>query len=495
MRAAIYARVSTTEQSEEGFSIEGQKRRLLAYAESQDWNVMGFYIDEGISAKDLNRPQLKRMLDDIRNGHVDIVLVYKLDRLTRSAADCDHLLKMFEAHKVMFQSATESFETRTATGRLFIRLISDLAQWERELISERVRFGMEQKVHEGKKPGGKYPYGYDKNGNLIPEEEEVISRLRDMYVNERMSYKKIAVRLMTEGIQRRGHEWTSNTVALTLENPFYAGIIRFGTKLPNGKYAQRKRDERVEVIDAPGDHEAIWSLDQYNEHVQLMRSRSDGGFSRKLDYLFTGLLRCGRCGASMYGRLSSARSRKSGDIVRTPYYWCSNRKANDSCKMPMFRQSHVEHLLFEYIEKILFDPGLTQEAMQQKKTKKQNGEKELARLKRDLEAVKTRIKKWQYMFVNDLISSDDLRERLNEEAEAESKLKEAIKRLASVDKETDEVRTQLQQMADVWPELDDAEKQELLRIMFERITIYTDLENVKGVKNKFFDASIEVKYR
>ena len=101
LRCAVYIRVSTIEQATEGFSIDAQKRRLLAYAESQDWNVSGIYVDDGYSAKDLNRPQMKCMLSDMLENRFDIVLVYKLDRLTRSAADCDHLLKLFESHKVI----------------------------------------------------------------------------------------------------------------------------------------------------------------------------------------------------------------------------------------------------------------------------------------------------------------------------------------------------------------------------------------------------------
>ncbi|WP_052487967.1 recombinase family protein [Gordoniibacillus kamchatkensis] len=488
MRVAIYIRVSTTEQAEEGFSIEGQKRRLLAYVESQDWTIAGIYIDEGISAKDMNRPKLQQMLTDMEQDLFDCVLVYKLDRLTRSASDCDGLLKRFEAHKVVFQSATESFETRTATGRLFIRLISELAQWERELISERTRAGMEQMVVEGKKPGGRYPYGYDKNGQIVEEEAEVIRHIRRLYMQENMSLRQIALALPP----RRGFLWTPGRVADVLENIFYAGVIRYGTKLPNGKFAlPRKRDLLVECLESAGTHTPIWTREEYDEHVRLLRSRSEGGWSRNQTYWFTGLLKCGRCGAAMFGKMNKGNSPGAG----TPTYLCHRKHHNRSCDMPMFSQRHIEHLIFDHIDSIVLDSALTDEEQKANRKKSDYKEKEVIRIKRDLEAVRERIKKWQYMFVNDLLGADDLRERLNEEAEKQKELNKALSLLGPNKGQNDVTKQQLLHMRDIWPTLDDGEKQEALRILFESITVHTPLTRPKGVRNRFFESSVEVVYR
>ncbi|EJW19942.1 recombinase family protein [Paenibacillus alvei] len=493
MKTAIYVRVSTDEQAEEGYSIEAQKRRLLAYIESQDWTLFDIFIDDGYSAKDLERPEMKRLLHCISENMIDVVLVYRLDRLTRSASDCDKLLKLFEEHSVKFQSSTESFETRTAAGRLFIRLIADIAQWERETIAERVRFGMEQKVREGKRPGAKFPYGYDKKGIQVVEEVKIIKRLRYMYMVERLSYKKIAEQLYIEGVDRRGYAWTAYTVQLTLENPFYAGIIRFGSKLPNGKYTQRNVEERVECVYGDSQYEAIWTIEEFKEHTERMKSRSSNGYSRKLDYWFTGLLRCGRCGAAMFGRLTTKRSLKDGTIVRNPYYWCSNRKSNNSCDMPMFRQSHVEHLIMEHINKIVFDQELMESGHHDFEEEAKKNSKEIAKIKRKLDEFSKRKKKWQYMFVEDLITFEELRERLKEEdenTEIESKKLNSL----NVDSGFIIDTPRLIRLRDAWNFADDSEKQELLRTIFNTITLKTECRNVKGVKNKFFDAEIEVKY-
>lgn len=489
MRAALYIRVSTDEQAREGFSIDAQKRKLLAYAESQDWTVTNIFIDDGYSAKDLNRPGMQELLQKVKDEEIDVVLVFKLDRLTRSVKDLYFLLEEFSRHDVGFRSSQEQFDTTTTMGRAMLGILGIFAQWERETIAERVRLGMEQKVREGKKPGGKYPYGYDREGNLIPEEAEIIRRVRDMYMKENLSFLKIAEKLTLEGITRRGYQWTRNTVALTLENPFYAGIIRFGSKMKNGKYPQRKRDLRVDYIDVPGDHEPIWTLEEYHEHLRLMRMRSVGNNSRKLDYLFSGLLRCGRCGSTMFGRLTTKRSRKNGEIIRTPYYFCGKRKDNKSCDMPMFRQKHVEHLVMKYIESIRLDASKIDLKRDQSELNKK-----IHQVNNELNRIRERRKKWQYMFANDLMDELELRRNLNEEKEREETLLAELRALENQRKEEFVYPSRLLEIMDVWDTIDNQEKREMLWTIFDEITLFTNEKNVKGVKNKFFPAWVEVKY-
>ena len=177
MRVAIYVRVSTLEQAKEGYSIKAQLKRLKAYAVSQNWKVAETYIDDGESAKDIDRTDLKRMLEDMKNDKFDIVLVYKLDRLTRSVLDLYKLLETFEKHNIKFKSATEVYDTTNAMGRLFITLVAALAQWERENLAERVKMGMEQKAREGKWVINVAPFGYDLVGKdylKINEDEATV---------------------------------------------------------------------------------------------------------------------------------------------------------------------------------------------------------------------------------------------------------------------------------------------------------------------------------
>lgn len=494
MRVVLYIRVSTTEQAEEGYSIRAQRTQLLDYCRVNDYEVVDIYIDDGYSAKDLNRPRLRNLLKDAQKGLFDAVVVYKLDRFTRSVRDLYDLLERLQTHNVGFISKQEKFDTTTAMGRAMIGLLAVFAQFERELIAERVRMGQEQKVREGKKPGGRVPYGYDKDELPIPEEIENIRYLRHLYMKENLGMKSIAMRMNQEGRLRRGYDWRSSTVALTLENPYYAGIIQMGSKMPNGKYPQRKRELRTDVMRSYGSHEPVWTEAEYEEHLRLMRQRSDAGYSRKLDYWYSGILRCGNCGQAMYGRLTTQRS-SGGKIVRKPYYICGQRKENSKCNMPMLRQEHVEHLMMEYINKFRIDQSLKSSEKERIKVENKNREKELQKLRREASAIKERVKKWQYMFVEGLLTADVLRIRINEEGEKEAEINAKMEELRSQEIESPQLQLGLFTLADIWPQLTDMEKKEMLAMTFDEIRVFTDEVKPKGVKNRFYDATIKVKYR
>lgn len=235
MKVATYVRVSTDEQAKEGFSIPAQRERLRAFCESQGWEIVEEYIEEGWSAKDLDRPQMQRLLKDIKKGNIDIVLVYRLDRLTRSVLDLYLLLQTFEKYNVAFRSATEVYDTSTAMGRLFITLVAALAQWERENLAERVKFGIEQMIDEGKKPGGHSPYGYkfdkDFNCTIIEDEANTVRMIYRMYCDG-YGYHSIAKRLNELGIKPRiAKEWNHNSVRDILTNDIYIGTYRWGNKV------------------------------------------------------------------------------------------------------------------------------------------------------------------------------------------------------------------------------------------------------------------------
>ncbi|MBQ4899310.1 recombinase family protein [Paenibacillus sp. Marseille-P2973] len=488
MRAAIYIRVSTDMQAEEGFSIEGQRARLTSFAESQDWAIYDFYIDDGYSAKDLNRPSMKRMLADMEDKRFDVILVYKLDRLTRSVADLHALLKTFDLYGVKFKSSTEIFETTTAMGRFFITLVGAMAEWERGTISERVRFGVEQMVAEGRRPGGVLPYGYTQDGELVPEEAAYIREIRDLYMSG-LGYKSVAMTMNRAGKLRRASEWTDATVAYTLENPYYAGIIRIGSKTPAGNYVNSKRDQRVKCVYGKGSHEAIFTQGEYNELKAFMERKSSGGYSRISTYWFSGVLRCGRCGAAMFGRLTTKRTTSNGD-VRTQYYICSNRHHSKSCDLPTFRQVHVEHLVLEYIKQLQVDMDkIKEEAMRLSKDESKK-KIEIDKQKRELAKIMERREKWQYMFVEGLISREDIRKKIAEEDKKEQEIQQLIvasqKSLSGIPR-----LTELAGLADAWPYLDDQEKKDLVYTLFSQIVINTNLKEVKGVKNKFFDAFVQ----
>jgi site-specific DNA recombinase len=149
VRAVGYARVSTDEQVQ-GFSLEGQEERIRSYADSQDYSLERIYRDDGYSAKDLNRLGIRRLLADVASGAIDVVLVYKLDRLSRRLRDLTEVLELLAKHGARFESVTEPFETKSAPGRLMLNVLGGFAQFEREVNGERVILAMDKRFAQGK---------------------------------------------------------------------------------------------------------------------------------------------------------------------------------------------------------------------------------------------------------------------------------------------------------------------------------------------------------
>lgn len=327
MKAAIYLRVSTREQSEEGFSIRAQKQRLEAYVESQNWKVWDYYIDEGFSAKDTERPQLKRLLNDL--DKFDVVLVYRLDRLTRSVLDLYKLLETLEAHNVKFKSSTELFDTTTATGRMFITLVAALAQWERENLSERVSMGMKRMVSEGKWHGGNPPFGIKlKDGNLTLDEQEapVVKRIFNMYVSG-IGAKTIAITLNREGIKtRQNKSWVQSVIGRMVKSKTYVGTYNYdGTELEN--YGPQVIDQET-----------------FDQAQKINQSRQ-GKHPRQVSsqYAFSGVLKCSRCGSSIYPKTSNRHGKKY------VYYICKGRD-NKTCDLPYLADESMHDAFIENIE-------------------------------------------------------------------------------------------------------------------------------------------------
>lgn len=174
VRCAVYTRVSTENQAEKDYSsLESQKEHILNFIKSQKfegWELFGVYEDAGFSAASLDRPELQRMLRDIRKGLIDVVLVYKIDRLTRSHKDFYYLIEFFDKYNVELVAVTQKFDTTNAMGRLLRGIMLDFAQFEREMTAERTRDKMKARAKKGLWNGGCLPLGYDYD----PENKKLI---------------------------------------------------------------------------------------------------------------------------------------------------------------------------------------------------------------------------------------------------------------------------------------------------------------------------------
>ena len=214
MRVVAYTRVSTEDQVREGVSLAAQAERLRAYCVARDWQLVALEADEGVSAKTLSRPSLERVLEMVNAGKVDAVLVYKLDRLTRSVADLARLVDLFERRAVALVSIQESLDATNATGRLMMNLLASVSQWEREVIGERTRDAM-QHLRDSGRIFTRDVYGYAvEDGCLVedPEEQQTKERIHDWRAAG-WSYHRIAAKLTAERIPtKRNGRWQANTV-------------------------------------------------------------------------------------------------------------------------------------------------------------------------------------------------------------------------------------------------------------------------------------------
>jgi len=235
MRTAIYVRVSTEEQSTEGYSLDAQKAILADHCIAEGWEVFDIYEDDGYSGTNIKRPAYSRMMDDI--GKWDVILVMKMDRIHRNSRNFMSMMDRLNHEGKMFVSSTESLDTTNALGRFVVDMIQRIAQLESEQIGERTYMGMHEKAEsmentkaENRILGFNPPFGYSlSNGILLTNEEELIV-VRDIFRSylEGQTMDQIAYDLNRSGtLTRKGNPWNVYNLRTILHNPVYAGYMRW----------------------------------------------------------------------------------------------------------------------------------------------------------------------------------------------------------------------------------------------------------------------------
>ena len=226
-KVAIYTRVSTTNQAEEGFSIDEQIDRLTKYAEAMGWQVSDTYTDAGFSGAKLERPAMQRLINDIDNKIFDTVLVYKLDRLSRSVRDTLYLVKdVFTKNKIDFISLNESIDTSSAMGSLFLTILSAINEFERENIKERMTMGKLGRAKSGKSMmWAKTAFGYYHNKDtgileIVPLQATIVEQIFTDYLSG-VSLTKLRDKLNEAGHIGKDIPWSYRTLRQTLDNPVY----------------------------------------------------------------------------------------------------------------------------------------------------------------------------------------------------------------------------------------------------------------------------------
>jgi len=349
-----YLRVSTSMQVD-AFSLDAQRQRIKDYADYEKMIIVKEYADEGISGKNIeNRTQFKKMLNDIasKKDDVSFVLVFKLSRFGRNAADVLSSLQVMQDYGVNLICVDDKIDSSIDSGKLMISIMAAMAEIERENIRAFTMAGRKQKAYEGGWNGGFAPYGYRlEDGKLYIEEDEAetIRTIFDMYVNEDFGIIGIAKRLNALGIEKKvRHNGKLNTfsarfITLVLDNPVYKGYIAFGRRKldkidgKRNQYHVIKETNDDNIIVAKGQHEAIVSEDLWEKaHQKRIRT---GGKKEKLEpnhyYILSGLIKCPYCGKPMYG-VPFRKNKKNGDISVSYAYACrqTNKGTGYSCPKP-----------------------------------------------------------------------------------------------------------------------------------------------------------------
>jgi site-specific DNA recombinase len=369
MRCAIYTRVSTDEQAASDYSsLKRQEEICRKYVDihaEKGWNVAGVYEDAGYSGKDFQRPGIQELLDDVRTEAVDVIVTYKIDRMSRSLKDFYDLWEVLKSHNVTFVSATQHFDTSDSMGMLMLNILLSFAQFERELTRERTISKMTGRAERGLWNGGTVPLGftYEKETQTLrPDELEgpivrfMLQRVIETHspcavaneANARGYRTKVHTIKRRDGTQqeRGGKRFDEDQVTAIVRNPIYKGFIHYGGVLYPAKHEAIVDEETwAEANRAIGNgHAEINSLKFKDDHVHLLK----------------GILRCGSCGMAMTPYPSGKKTRDGTPYL---YYACVNFTKDGSASTCPIRQLPARD--FEtLIKAVLADLGTNQTILQ-----------------------------------------------------------------------------------------------------------------------------------
>jgi site-specific DNA recombinase len=335
-RVAIYIRWSTDDQSD-GTTLAVQTEACKHYVASQGWQASEelTFIDEGYSGGSLDRPAITKLRKAVKAGLVDCVVVFKLDRLSRSVIDTVTLVLQEWEDLTYLKSAREPVDTTTAMGKQFFYMLVSYAEWERNVIRERTFSGKMRRAKEGRSPGFPLPYGLKKGATagtaVVIEEEAVVVKMVFDFAEQGQTVRAITRHLNDRGFaSRKGAPWGTSMVSKMLHNPAYTGKLVWGRTRINPRWKKGPGEARIKKADPYVDMETtsipmILSQEQFDRVQRLMEGNKKiqaGALGSA--YLLTGILKCGKCGRAMQYNSSG----------KWTYYRCGFKSSQGLCDAP-----------------------------------------------------------------------------------------------------------------------------------------------------------------
>ncbi|EJT5917474.1 recombinase family protein [Clostridium perfringens] len=429
---AIYCRVSTDEQAEFGYSIDEQKRLLEEWCKANDYIIYKCYSDRGISGKNIkDRPALKELLSDAKEGKFDMVISLKINRVSRKLEDVLKIVSLLEKNNITFKSYSEPFETDTPAGRMQFQMMALIGEFERGTIAQNVKMGMIAKAKSGNWCGGRV-LGYDLVPNNSPEEEkkgknkleinekeaEIVRFIFNEY-SKGKGYKAITNQINKLGYKtKKGNNFSVGSIRDILTNPVYIGEIRYNVR--QNWSEKRRRNINPNPIRVKGKHEAIIDRELWDK-VQLILESKKGKPSRIYDgeYPLTGILRCPKCGAGMViSRTTNTLA--DGTKKRIAYYCCGNwkNKGTSVCNSNTIRVDKANEYVFKKIEELVSNEAMIKAVVKninkERKDKVKPAKRLLGDIDKELEKLDKRKRKIFEAYEDDILTKEEFQIRKDE---------------------------------------------------------------------------------
>ncbi len=429
---AIYCRVSTDEQAEFGYSIDEQKRLLEEWCKANDYIIYKCYSDRGISGKNIkDRPALKELLSDAKEGKFDMVISWKINRVSRKLEDVLKIVNLLEKNNITFKSYSEPFETDTPAGRMQFQMMALIGEFERGTIAQNVKMGMIAKAKSGNWCGGRV-LGYDLVPNNSPEEEkkgknkleinekeaEIVRFIFNEY-SKGKGYKAITNQINKLGYKtKKGNNFSVGSIRDILTNPVYIGEIRYNVR--QNWSEKRRRNINPNPIRVKGKHEAIIDRELWDK-VQLILESKKGKPSRIYDgeYPLTGILRCPKCGAGMViSRTTNTLA--DGTKKRIAYYCCGNwkNKGTSVCNSNTIRVDKANEYVFKKIEELVSNEAMIKAVVKninkERKDKVKPAKRLLGDIDKELEKLDKRKRKIFEAYEDDILTKEEFQIRKDE---------------------------------------------------------------------------------
>ncbi|WP_018132110.1 recombinase family protein [Effusibacillus pohliae] len=453
MRAAIYTRVSSNMQAEDGFSLEAQHDILMELLERKGLELYRVYSDPGVSGKTFKRPGVQAMIADMKAGRFEALLIHKLDRLSRNLGDLYafvELINKLDVRLIIAAQGTEEIDTRSPMGKAFLFFSGIWAQIYLENLREETLKGLTKKAQKGGKHMSRPPLGYtfDDRYNLVVVEEEakLVREVFDLYLNRGWGVTKIAKYMNEFSTTKEGGKWDNKSVRNVLTNPTYAGYNHF-------KPAHWPEESRILT---EGQHVPLVSKEDF-ERVKQFRSRRAAGYMsrRSFIYAYSGIVKCGQCGATYAGNTSVHNGREYRS------YRCLNQYAKKTCDAPSISERMLNQLVFDHLQ--LIDDGF-----QSKKSKKRNTQTDI---QKEVEKSNRRRKNWMLALGDGKLSAEDYAMLIEEEDARMRALYEQIQDRPEPSIPVEELRKMMKSLKEDWDLIEPETQKQLIQSMFQKIVI------------------------